>query len=205
MTLGPGGRIGGYEVGALIGEGGMGQVYRATDTKLERAVAIKVLPESLAADPERIARFQREAKTLAALNHPNIAQVHGFEESGGLAALVIARRRADARGSDRPEQAKGEPVDHRCDIFAFGCVLAEMLTARRVLDGALRRPRGSALGSLRSAVSNYWCEISDFRKPERRRSSCDVVARRATAVLQPWTRATLEGWTEELKRRVPIR
>jgi len=89
MSLGPGGRIGGYEVGALIGEGGMGQVYRATDTKLERAVAIKVLPEAFAADPERIARFQREAKTLAALNHPNIAQVHGFEESAGLAALVM--------------------------------------------------------------------------------------------------------------------
>ena len=67
----------------------MGEVYRATDTKLDRDVAIKVLPESLAGDPERIARFQREAKTLAALNHPNIAQIHGLEDADGIKALVM--------------------------------------------------------------------------------------------------------------------
>ncbi|MDA1082806.1 MAG: serine/threonine-protein kinase, partial [Gemmatimonadetes bacterium] len=67
----------------------MGEVYRARDTKLDRDVAIKVLPTSLAGDPDRIARFQREAKTLAALNHPNIAQIHGLEESDGIKALVM--------------------------------------------------------------------------------------------------------------------
>jgi serine/threonine protein kinase len=79
-------RIGAYEVIAKLGEGGMGEVYRARDTKLNRDVAIKVLPESVASDPERIARFEREAKTLAALNHPHIAHIHGLEEanpSGG--------------------------------------------------------------------------------------------------------------------------
>ena len=89
MALTPGTRLGPYEITAQIDVGGMGEVYRARDTKLDRDVAIKVLPESLAADPDRIARFQREAKTLAALNHPNIAQIHGFEESDGIKALVM--------------------------------------------------------------------------------------------------------------------
>ena len=71
--LAPGSRIGPYEVGAQIGAGGMGEVYRATDTNLKRAVAIKVLPASVASDPERLARFQREAEVLASLNHPHIA------------------------------------------------------------------------------------------------------------------------------------
>ncbi len=89
MALSSGTRLGPYEIAAQIGVGGMGEVYRATDTKLDRDVAIKVLPESLAGDPERIARFQREAKTLASLNHPNIAQIHGLEESEGIKALVM--------------------------------------------------------------------------------------------------------------------
>ena len=89
MPLQPGTTLGSYSVIAKIGEGDMGEVYRATDTKLDRDVAIKVLPESLARDPDRIARFQREAKTLAALNHPNIAQIHGLEESEGIKALVM--------------------------------------------------------------------------------------------------------------------
>jgi len=67
----------------------MGQVYRATDTKLGRQVAIKVLPEALAQDPERLARFDREARTLAALNHPNIAQIYGLERANGVTALVM--------------------------------------------------------------------------------------------------------------------
>jgi serine/threonine protein kinase len=78
MALVPGTRIGPYEVTAQIGVGGMGEVYRATDRKLGRSVAIKVLPEAVAADPERVARFEREAKTLAALNHPHIAQIYGL-------------------------------------------------------------------------------------------------------------------------------
>jgi serine/threonine protein kinase len=78
-----------YEVTAPIGEGGMGQVYQARDTKLNRDVALKVLPDSLAHDAERLARFTREAQTLASLNHPNIAHIHGLEESGGVRALVM--------------------------------------------------------------------------------------------------------------------
>ena len=89
MALAPGVRLGPYAIAAQIGVGGMGEVYRATDTKLDRDVAIKVLPESLAGDPDRIARFQREARTLASLNHPNIAQIHGLEESDGIKALVM--------------------------------------------------------------------------------------------------------------------
>ena len=71
MALTPGTRLGHYDVTALIGEGGMGQVYRATDTKLDRDVALKILPDAFVNDPERLARFQREAKVLASLNHPN--------------------------------------------------------------------------------------------------------------------------------------
>jgi serine/threonine protein kinase len=83
MPLAAGTRIGPYEIVAWLGAGGMGEVYRARDTKLGREVAIKVLPETLAADPERIARFEREAKVLASLNHHNIAALFGMEEAAG--------------------------------------------------------------------------------------------------------------------------
>ncbi len=89
MSLSSGTRIGPYEVGAGIGVGGMGEVYRAKDSKLGRDVALKVLPASFAGDPERLARFRREAQVLAALNHPNIAQIYGFEDSGSTHALVM--------------------------------------------------------------------------------------------------------------------
>ncbi|HEV3215506.1 MAG TPA: serine/threonine-protein kinase, partial [Vicinamibacterales bacterium] len=89
MTLNPGTRLGSYEITSALGAGGMGEVYRARDSRLGREVAIKVLPELFAADPERIARFEREAKTLAALNHPNIAHIHGLEVSNGVRALVM--------------------------------------------------------------------------------------------------------------------
>src|SRR5262252_9340714 len=82
-------RLGPYEIVSAIGSGGMGEVYRARDTKLGRDVAIKVLPESVATDPERLARFHREAQVLASLNHPNIAHIHGYEESNGIHALVM--------------------------------------------------------------------------------------------------------------------
>ncbi len=81
--------IGPYQVSALIGTGGMGEVYRARDTKLNRLVAIKVLLPALANDPDRLARFSREAQLLASLNHPHIAQIHGFENAGGVHALVM--------------------------------------------------------------------------------------------------------------------
>ena len=89
MALAPGTRLGPYEITAQIGEGGMGEVYRATDTKLKRDVAVKVLPAALAADPERLARFQREAEVLASLNHPNIAAIYGLEEADQTKALVM--------------------------------------------------------------------------------------------------------------------
>ena len=81
--------VGPYRVTALIGEGGMGQVYRAHDTKLQRDVALKILPESFVHDPDRLARFSREAQVLASLNHPNIGAIHGFEDSGPVHALVL--------------------------------------------------------------------------------------------------------------------
>ncbi len=89
LALTPGTRLGPYEVVALIGAGGMGEVYRARDTKLNRDVAIKVLLPSVAGDPDRLARFSREAQVLASLNHPNIAHIHGLEESGGVTALIL--------------------------------------------------------------------------------------------------------------------
>jgi serine/threonine protein kinase len=88
MSLKPSTRLGAYEIVSLIGSGGM-EVYRGRDLKLDRDVAIKVLAETFAADPERIARFQREAKTLASLNRPHIGAIYGFEESQGVKALVL--------------------------------------------------------------------------------------------------------------------
>jgi eukaryotic-like serine/threonine-protein kinase len=226
MPLATGSRLGPYEILAPIGAGGMGEVYRARDAKLGRDVALKVLPEAFARDAERMARFQREAKVLASLNHPNIATIHGLEDSGSIHALVmelvegltladriksgpipidealrIAKQicealeyahergivhrdlkpanvkvtnddavkvldfglakamEGDASSVDiansptvshlatqagvllgtaaymSPEQAKGKAVDRRADIWAFGCVLYEMLTAQMAFRG----------------------------------------------------------------------
>ena len=89
MPLNVGSRLGHYDVTALIGEGGMGEVYQATDTQLKRQVALKILPEAFATDPDRLARFQREAQVLASLNHPGIAAIYGIEEAEGTRALVL--------------------------------------------------------------------------------------------------------------------
>ena len=89
MSLTPGIWLGVYEVTAKIGEGGMGEVYQARDTTLDRDVALKVLPEAFTADPDRLARFQREAKVLASLNHPNIGAIYGLEAAGDTQALVL--------------------------------------------------------------------------------------------------------------------
>src|SRR5512141_2996062 len=88
MTISAGTRLGAYEIVSAIGAGGMGEVYRARDSKLHRDVAIKVLPEIFALDPERLTRFEREAQVLAALNHPNIAQIYGVEERALVMELV---------------------------------------------------------------------------------------------------------------------
>jgi serine/threonine-protein kinase len=227
MTLAPGIKLGPYEIRSPLGAGGMGEVYRALDTRLGRDVALKILPEAFAADTERMARFEREAKILASLNHPNIASIYELEESNHRRALVMelvegpslaerialgpvpvdealsiakqvcegleyahdrgvvhrdlkpanvkvtpegqvkildfglakALDSADATASDpsssptltrmathagiilgtaaymSPEQAKGKPVDRRADIWAFGCLLYEMLTGKRAFDG----------------------------------------------------------------------
>ena len=226
MTIAAGTKLGSYEITGAIGAGGMGEVYRARDAKLGRDVALKVLPEAFARDAERMARFQREAKVLASLNHANIATIHGLEDSGSTHALVmelvegptladrikqglipvdeslrIAKQIAEAleyaheRGIVHrdlkpanikvtnddavkildfglakalegdaasldistsptisrlatmqgvllgtaaymsPEQAKGKAVDRRADIWAFGCVLYEMLTGQQTFTG----------------------------------------------------------------------
>src|ERR1700722_2732342 len=88
MPINSGQRLGSFEILAPIGAGGMGEVYRARDTKLKREVALKVLPDSFAGDPERMARFQREAEVLASLNHPHIAQIYGVEERALVMELV---------------------------------------------------------------------------------------------------------------------
>jgi len=212
-----------YRITAKLGEGGMGEVYRATDTKLGRDVALKILPQSFAADADRMARFEREAKVLASLNHPNIAQIYGIEHRAlvmelvegetlkgplpldtalnyarqiaealeaahdkgivhrdlkpanikitpqgvvkvldfGLAAITqISVQSRDREGAGSlansptltisptmagmilgtaaymsPEQARGKPVDRRADIWAFGVVLWEMLTGKRLFEG----------------------------------------------------------------------
>ncbi len=231
MAITPGARLGPYKILSALGAGGMGEVYRAVDTKLKRDVAVKVLPPALASDPDRLARFQREAEVLASLNHPHIAHIYGLEDADGVQALVmelvdgvtladrighgglaldealpIARQIAEAleaahaqgiihrdlkpanvkvrpdgtvkvldfglakamdpavasSGSDAglsnsptltspamthagmilgtaaymsPEQARGKAVDKRSDIWAFGCVLFEMLTGQSAFAG----------------------------------------------------------------------
>ena len=223
VSTAPPARIGPYEVVGVLGVGGMGEVYRALDARLQREVAIKVLPAAVTTDPERLARFEREARVLASLNHPNIAQVYGLDDSGGAPALVmelvsgptladviaghpdtplalsralgIARQIAEGLDAAHekaivhrdlkprnvaltqegdvkildfgvakslsadtqtvgavpgatevglllgtpaymsPEQARGLMVDRRTDIWAFGCLLYEMLTGRQAFQG----------------------------------------------------------------------
>ena len=113
MVLGVGIRLGAYEITGELGAGGMGEVYRATDTNLKRDVAVKVLPESFSADADRLSRFRLEAEVLASLNHPNIAQIHGFEETDGATALIMelveGPTLADriAQGPIAPDEANG--------------------------------------------------------------------------------------------------
>src|ERR1700704_5943454 len=89
MSLGSGIRLGAYEILTLIGSGGMGEVYRAKDTKLGRDVALKILPDTFTHDPERLARFRREAQVLASLNHPHIGAIYGLDEANGTHFLVL--------------------------------------------------------------------------------------------------------------------
>src|SRR5262245_56520142 len=122
MALSAGTRLGVYEVTDQIGEGGMGQVFRAHDTRLNRDVALKILPDAVAGDPDRLARFTREAQTLASLNHAHIAQIHGLEESGGVRALVM-------------ELVEGEDLSQR--ITRGAIPLAEALPIARQIAEAM--------------------------------------------------------------------
>src|SRR5947209_5573074 len=106
MAIIPGRRIGAYEVTAQIGEGGMGVVLRARDTKLLRDVALKVLPDHFADDPDRLSRFQREAQILASVNHPNIAQIYGLEQVGNSGCIVMEL----VDGETLAERLKNGPI-----------------------------------------------------------------------------------------------
>ena len=121
MTLTAGTRLGPYEIVALLGAGGMGEVYRARDTKLRREVALKILPEAFATDPERLARFRREAYVLATLNHPNIAAIYGVEDSGDIHALVL-------------ELVEGPTLAERLQSVASGQYVASDSVRRRAVS-----------------------------------------------------------------------
>ncbi len=131
MTLAAGTRLGPYEVTSPIGKGGMGEVYRARDTKLDRDVAIKVLPEAFATNEERLARFEREAKLLASLNHPNIASIYGLEESDGVKALVLEL----VEGPTLAERIADGPIP-----------VEETLAIARQMTAALEAGHGSGVG-----------------------------------------------------------
>ena len=142
MSLGPGTRLGPYEIVSALGAGGMGEVYRARDTRLKRDVALKILSESFASDPDRLARFQREAEVLASLNHPNIAAIHGLEESDSTRALVM-------------ELVEGEDLSQR---IARGVIpLDEALPiAKQIWSNCARRRRsGGVDGHLVVAYSRW--------------------------------------------------
>jgi len=113
-----------YEITSQLGKGGMGEVYQAKDQKLGRDVAIKVLPEEFAKDADRVARFQREAKLLASLNHPNIAAIHGLEESGGINFLVLEL----VEGQTLADRIKAGPV-HVEEALKLALQIAEALEA----------------------------------------------------------------------------
>src|SRR5437870_10490580 len=114
MAVGPGSRVGVYEVTAQIGAGAMGVVLRARDTTLLREVALKVLPDHFADDPDRLSRFQREAQLLASLNHPNIAQIYGLEQVGTTGCIVMELVEGETLGE---KLQKGPlPLDEALDV-----------------------------------------------------------------------------------------
>ena len=133
MSLEAGQTLSHYRLIEKIGEGGMGVVWKAFDTKLDREVAVKLLPEDLASDPERLRRFEREAKAAAAINHPNIVTLYSVEDAEGthFIAMELVEGRTLTRAGIvlgtvpymSPEQLQGTPVYHWTDIFALGIVL----------------------------------------------------------------------------------
>ena len=134
--LAAGARVGAYEVLGQLGVGGMGEVYRARDTRLGRDVAIKILPSTFASDPARLARFEREARVLAALNHPNIATIHGIEESDGSLALVMEVVEGATLAERLAQGTKHKPQGTR-DNTSGGIPINETLTIARQIADAL--------------------------------------------------------------------
>ena len=183
MSLSRGTRLGVYEVTAKIGEGGMGEVYEALDTELNRRVALKVLPDDVAASPERLQRFRREAKALAALNHPNIVNIHGVEESGGRRFLIMER--VDGESLDRLLPAGGLAVDTVFDIaiqmvdalaaaHASGIVHRDLKPANimvtpegrvKLLDFGLARPERPVVVQGEAAPSQVATRSMDVTRP----------------------------------------
>ena len=155
----PGDRLGSYEILAKLGEGGMGEVYRAKDTKLNRDVAIKVLPASVAQDPERLARFKREAQVLASLNHPNIAAIYGLDEAHEKLFLVLEL----VGGEDLSERLKrgSIPVDEALEIAR------QIALARALESGKLRRDYHHslyAIACLRAAQGDAKAAVDLLRR-----------------------------------------
>src|SRR5512134_105650 len=126
MSLAPGARINHYEVIAKLGEGGMGEVYRALDTTLGRQVALKVLPSDLAQDPVRIERFRREARTVAALNHPHIVTIYSVEQDPASGAHFLTMELVEGVSLDRQLPSTGMPVPALLDL---AWALADALAA----------------------------------------------------------------------------
>ncbi len=123
-SLVPGSRFGSYDILSALGAGGMGEVYRARDSKLGRDVALKILPESLSVDADRLARFRREAQLLASLNHPHISAIYGIEEAGGTLFLVLEL--VDGESLDKRIARGPLPID---EAFALAMQLADALAA----------------------------------------------------------------------------
>ena len=155
MTLSNVTKLGLYEIIDLLGKGGMGEVWRARDSKLDRDVAIKVLPAELAEDAERFLRFEREAKTLASLNHPNIAQIFGFEEAGGKRFIVLEY----VEGETLSKRFKAGPMQID-DAMEVGKQIAEALEAAHA-KGIIHRDLKPANVQLRPAGPSR-CSISSW-------------------------------------------
>ena len=130
MALTPGTILGVYEVSAPLGAGGMGEVYRARDSKLNRDVAIKILPEAFVRDPDRVARFEREARLLAALNHPNIAGIYGLDEAVPSTGSGSGRAPSTGPPSDSPPQIRGSVAVHPLQFLVLELVEGETLAAK---------------------------------------------------------------------------
>ena len=179
MALTPGTRLGVYEITTQIGEGGMGRCTGLAITKLDRDVAIKILPEAFAHDADRLARFQREAKTLASLNHPNIAIIHGLEQAGGVHALVMEL----VEGEDLSQRiARGAiPIDEALPIAKQIAEALEAAHEQGIIHRDLkpanikvraRRHREGArfrVGQGDGACGRVVCERLDCRRRSRRR------------------------------------